>query len=135
MKTTILSSVIAIGIFAGGCFIASQLTGCASTGGLTPQAHSALTATAAILVDAAEAYQSAGEPGLPAKDQALFNGLSSAAAQLQAQVGQSANPAAINTGVPAVNSAITKNVTTGAVVTQADVDTVSNAAALVGNDE
>ena len=98
---------------------------------LTPAQQSAINTTATVLVDAAKIYQGIGEPGLPTKDQALFAGLSSAASQLQAQVGTPANPTIINTGVPAVDQVVQSKLQAGAIVTQANVNTVSQAAALV----
>lgn len=134
MKTKLVRSLL---ILAVGGLIASQFTGCATdpttgkpTGGLTPQATSAISTTATLLVDAAKDYQAIGSPGLPPKYAPLFAGLSSGAAQLQAQVGQTVNTSVINTGVPAVDSAIAQNITPGATVTQADVNTVSAAASL-----
>ena len=111
---------------------AVSITACSS---LTPekqaQITSALKTGASVLVAAAKTYQAIGEPGLPTQYQALYNGLTSGAVQLQAQVGQPANVTSINTGIPAVNAAIVANVTPGATVTQADVNAVNAAANLV----
>ena len=112
-----------------GITLIAGIVGACST--LTPAQQSAINTTANAIVIAAKTYQNIGEPGLPTQYQSLYNGLTSAAAQLQMQVGQPANPTVISTGTPAVDAAIVKVVTPAATVTQANVATLSAAAALV----
>ena len=119
MKTIKLIAIIAIGALLGAC------------AGITPQQQAAINATANALVVAAKTYQAIGDPGLPTQYKSLYDGLTSGAAQLQAQVGQPANPTVINTGTPAVNAALVAKITPGATVTQADVTKVATAAQLV----
>ena len=115
----LLSTIAAIGF-----------TSCAYLTAHQSQIQSAASTTATVLVASAKTYQALGEPGLPTQYKSLFDSLSSGASQLQTQLGQPANPAAINTGSPAVNAALVKNLTPGAIVTQGDVNTIDNAAAL-----
>ena len=113
--------------------IATLALGACSTMTPTQQANlnNALNVTAKGLVIASQVYQNIGEPGLPQKDKATYAALSSAAVQLQSQVGSVINPIVINTGNPAVNTAIVNSINPGAIVTQATVNTVNNAAAIV----
>ena len=91
----------------------------------------AITVTAKGLVVAAQVYQGLGEPGLPVKDRSTYNALTSAAAQLQPQVGSIINTAIIDTGTPAVNAALAKVANPIGLVSQSTVTTVAEAAALV----
>ena len=107
----------------------------AACGTLTPekkaQIQSALSTGASVLVASAQLYQAIGEPGLPTQYKSLYNGLTSGAAQLQAQVGRPANVTVINTGTPAVNAAIVANIQPGKTVSQGDVNVVQAAATIV----
>jgi len=110
----------------------TALTGCASTGGFSPQTQSAIKTTANGLIEAAQIYQAIGEPGLSPAQQSAFNSFFSAAGVIvQSYVGQELPPTSIHTGSAAVDNAIKLNLVPGANVTQSDADTVFRAAAPV----
>lgn len=106
------------------------LSGCSGTIShptLNAKATGIVNATASDLLTAAKTYQALGSPGLPTNYASLFNGFTSAASQLQAQVGQPANLDVVSTGTAAVDAALQSKLIPGKVVTQAQVDAVASA--------
>lgn len=111
--------------------IVAMLPACAWMKAHQAEIKSALNTTSTGLIILARSYRAIGSPGLPPNDRALFDGITSAVAQVQAQVNQPANPEMIDTGIPAVNSAIKKSLVAGEIVSQGDVSTLALAAAKV----